>query len=119
MEVQYRTKSGLIFKIPFTTQKDLWESISEIEDVFDADDSCGICQSNNIRHRVRVHDDNKYYELKCLDCGAQLAFGQHKKGDTLFAKRSNDNGPLPNRGWYKWQGKNKPQATQSDDEVPF
>lgn len=119
MEVQYRTKSGLIFKIPFTDQKKLWEDIAQIEDVFDSDDHCGLCQSPNIRHRVRVHDDNKFYELRCLDCGAQLAFGQHKKGDTLFPKRSGESGPLPNRGWYKWSGKVTRNDDDDDDNVPF
>jgi len=106
MEILYRTRNGrFTFKVEAPTEKAGWERIAQLEDVFEADDTCGCCGCTNIRHRVRTHQDNKYYELRCLECNAQLSFGQHKTGDTLFPKRSNESGPLPNRGWYKWQPK--------------
>jgi hypothetical protein len=45
--------------------------------------------------------------LLCVACGATLDFGQHKQGDTLFPKRfdRDERSPLPNRGWYRYQGK--------------
>jgi hypothetical protein len=53
-------------------------------------------------------EGNDYFEIRCADCGAILAFGQHKKGVTLFPKRKDDDGNyLPNRGWHKWTKENK------------
>ena len=64
----------------------------------------------NFRFVVRNVDGNDYYELRCNDCGAVLAFGQHKKGGTLFPKRKDDEGNyLPNKGWHKWS----PEAKES------
>ena len=49
-------------------------------------------------------EDNDYYEMRCLSCGAALSYGQHKKGGTLFPKRKDENGNwLDNGGWQKWQ----------------
>ena len=43
-----------------------------------------------------------------MDCGATLAFGQHKKGGTLLPKRKDENGNwLENGGWHKWQKDSK------------
>jgi hypothetical protein len=44
---------------------------------------CGVCGSENIKFVVRVVDDNEYYELRCMDCGAILSFGQHIKREEL------------------------------------
>ena len=43
-------------------------------------------------------------------CGAKLAFGQHKTGDSLFPKRKAADGSYDNktRGWFKWS----PQSQQ-------
>ena len=54
---------------------------------FTSEEKCGLCGSNNLRFVVRNVEGNDYYELRCVDCGALLAFGQHKKGGTLFPKR--------------------------------
>lgn len=103
MKVHYRTRNNrLTFEIEGATQKSLFEGIAELQEVFESDEACGLCKATDLLFRVRTHDDNKFYELVCRSCGAKLAFGQHKKGDTLFAKRSDESSPLPNRGWYKW-----------------
>ena len=50
------------------------------------------------------HDGNDYYAIHCQTCGAELALGQKKTGDTLFIKRKDKDGNiLPNGGWKKWQ----------------
>ena len=65
---------------------------------------CRSVESSNIKFVVRNVDGNDFFELRCIDCGAILAFGQHKKGGTLFPKRKDDqNNWLPNKGWHKWQ----------------
>ena len=76
-----------------------------IQELFEEPD-CGCCQSRNIRCEVRHIDNNSYFKLVCADCTAQLDFGQKKDGKSLFIKRRDENKqPLPDRGWYVWQGK--------------
>jgi hypothetical protein len=105
IEAQYKTASGrLVIKVQGENQKELFRQLSMVQDVFEADDSCGCCNSKNIRFRVRTHEGMDFYELLCQDCGAQFAFGQHKTGGTLFPKRRSDSGEeLPNRGWARFQ----------------
>ena len=46
--------------------------------------------------------------MRCMDCGARLAFGSHKKGGGMFPKRKDADGNyLPDRGWQKWNPKTK------------
>lgn len=85
-------------------QKEIFKKLSSIQEIF-GEAECGMCKNTNLRFAVRSVEGNDYYELKCPKCGANLAFGQHKKGGTLFPKRKDEKGEyLPNRGWYKWQG---------------
>ncbi len=98
MEASYRTRNGrMMVKIDAKTQKDLFRDLAQFQSVFEADESCGRCGSAQVNFEVRTVDANDYYSLRCLDCGAELSFGQHKQGSTLFPKRGE------NKGWRKWQ----------------
>jgi DNA-directed RNA polymerase subunit RPC12/RpoP len=89
------------------TQKDIVKQLSSLEEVF-GESACGKCGSENLRWVVRENDGNEYYELRCLDCGAKLAFGVNKKGGGLFPKRKDGEGNwLPDKGWTKWNNKTK------------
>lgn len=106
MKVLYTPNEKLSFELEGSGQKEIFKELALIEEIF-AENKCGVCNKTNIRHMVRNVDDNNYYELRCSDCGAMLAFGQHKKGGTLFPKRKDDEGNyLPNKGWYKWSPEN-------------
>jgi len=102
MKAIYHPSNKLSFELEGSGQKEIFKELALIEEIF-SENSCGLCNKSNIKHIVRNVDDNNYYELRCTDCGAVLAFGQHKKGGTLFPKRKDDEGNyIPNRGWYKW-----------------
>ena len=89
------------------TQKDIVKQLSSLEEVF-GESVCGKCGSENLRWVVRENYGNEYYELRCLDCGAKLAFGVNKKGGGLFPKRKDGEGNwLPDKGWTKWNNKTK------------
>jgi hypothetical protein len=80
--------------------KGLFHAIADVQEVIDADDKCGRCQSNEIRHQVREVEQYKYYELVCESCAARLQFGQLRVGGGLYPKRKDPKGKLlPNRGW--------------------
>lgn len=103
MKVTYTASDKLRFELEGSGQKEVFKELATIQEIF-SEDKCGLCKKDNLKFVVRNVDSNDYYELRCNDCGAVLAFGQHKKGGTLFPKRKDDeNNWLPNNGWHKWQ----------------
>ena len=105
MKVKYKVGDRLEFELEASGQKELFKELSSIQEIF-GEESCGLCKSTNLKFVVRNVDGNDYFELRCADCGAILAFGQHKKGGTLFPLRKDDeNKWLPNRGWHKYNPK--------------
>ena len=103
MKVNYTTSNGRIsVEIEGDTQVEIFQQLANFQEIF-AETACGKCESENIRFQVRNVDDNLYYELRCMDCGAKLAFGVMKKGGRLFPKRKDkESNWLPNGGWVKW-----------------
>lgn len=110
MKVTYRpTNSKFEITFEVSGQKDFFEQSAQLEEIL-SNDTCGKCQSHNIVFQVREVDDNKFYELRCADCGSVLAFGSHKVGGTIFPKRFEEDGKgkdktkiwLPNNGWVKY-----------------
>lgn len=105
MKVNYKTKDGRMnVDIEGDGQSAIFAGIGRFQEVFE-ESKCGKCKSDNIRYVVRVVDDNPYYELRCKDCGAKLAYGAHKKGGGLFPKRKDGDDWLPDNGWVKWNPK--------------
>lgn len=103
MKLNYKINDKLSVEIEGAGQKEIFKELAVLQEVF-GENTCGMCSSTSIKFMSRNVDDNDYYELRCSDCGAILAFGQHKKGNTLFPKRKDDQGNyLPNKGWHKWQ----------------
>ena len=104
MKINYTTTNQRInVEIESQNAKDAFKQLAEFQEVFD-EQSCGMCQSQNIQFIVRTVDSNDYYELKCKQCTAKLAFGQHKAGGTLFPKRKKEDGSYDYqfKGWHKW-----------------
>ena len=83
-----------------------WYPWKKFQEVFE-ESKCGKCGSENLKFVVRTVDDNEYFELRCMDCGAKLAFGSMKKGGGLFPKRKDGDNWLPDNGWTKWNPKTK------------
>lgn len=94
------------FEIEGSGEKELFKEIGKVQETF-GNKACGACKGTDLRYVVRAVDDNEYYEIHCqnIACRAKLAYGQHKKGGTLFPKRKDsDDKYLPNGGWVKWEG---------------
>ena len=106
MKVTYQ-EGKLSVELECDSQKELFTQLAQFQEVF-SENKCGKCGSENLRFVVRENDGNEYYELRCLDCGAKLAFGVMKKGGGLFPRRKDSEGNwLPDRGWTKWNPKTK------------
>ena len=103
MKINYTNSTGRISaEIIADTQVEVFEQLAHFQEIFD-ESACGKCGSENIRFQVRTVEDNLYYELRCLDWGAKLAFGTMKKGGSLFPRRKDKEGNwLNDRGWVKW-----------------
>ena len=106
MKVTYQ-EGKLSVQLECDSQKEIFTQLAKFQDVF-SETKCGKCGSENLRFVVRENDGNEYYELRCLDCGAKLAFGVMKKGGGLFPRRKDSDGNwLPDKGWTKWNPKTK------------
>tara|TARA_Y100000296_G_scaffold84163_1_gene116797 strand:- start:2182 stop:2511 length:330 start_codon:yes stop_codon:yes gene_type:complete len=106
MKVSYQVTS-LSVEFEADTIKEIFFQLATFQEVF-GESACGKCKSENLRFVVRENEGNAYYEIRCRDCGAKLAFGAHKKGGGLFPRRKDAEGNwLPNSGWQKWNPKTK------------
>lgn len=109
MKINYRNDK-ISVEIEGETQRDLFAQLGAFQEVFD-ETACGKCGSNNVKFVVRQVEDNEYYEIRCKDCGAKLAFGCHKKGGGLFPKRKDSEGNwLPDSGWTRWDASSKKEV---------
>jgi hypothetical protein len=94
--------------------KNAFETVAEVQELFD-EQTCGACQSTDIRCDVRTAQGFRFFQLKCRACSARLDFGQHQEGGTLFAKRRNEDGSAkPHNGWYVYQ----PEVSRSTSPTP-
>ena len=107
-KLQYTTANGRItVEFEGETQRDLFAAIGNFQDVFE-ETKCEKCGSENLVFVSREVDGNMYYELRCKDCYAKLAFGSHKVGGGLFPKRKDaDGNKLPDNGWVRWNPETK------------
>lgn len=124
MKAHYRTANGrLTFEVQAETVKALFTEVAKIQEVFDAESTCGCCKSHDIRFQHRQVEEFDYYELRCNSCSARFQFGQSKKGGALFPKRKAENGNyLDNRGWSKFKSDKESKAVGAhvrDEDVDF
>lgn len=85
MKVTYRATDKLVFELEGSGQKEIFKELALIQEIF-SEEKCGLCGSTNLKFIVRNVDNNDYFELRCNDCGAILAFGQHKREAHCFQK---------------------------------
>lgn len=114
MKVNKSSNGTVTVQAEGDTVKAVWKQLAILEEVF-CEKQCGKCQGNDLRFVVRNVDDNDFYELHCKNpkCRAKLAFGAHKKGESLFPKRKTEDEEtkkevyLPDNGWQKWDNEKK------------
>ena len=87
MEANYKTADGrIIFKVSGETPKALFSEIASLQEVFEAESSCGCCNSARIRFQARQVDDFDFYELACCnqECFARFQLRPTEEGRGLF-----------------------------------
>lgn len=113
MKAHYKIRGGnIVIEIEADDIAELFQQIAQAEEVF-GEHACRRCKSTNLKFIVRLHDDNKFHELRCLGCGSVLSFGQHKKGGGLFPHRKikqTDGTEVFDREYRGWQ---EPWSEQS------
>lgn len=98
MKIKYTIGNAEV-EIEGKTQKEVFRQLADAVAIF-TDKECGACKSRTIYHEIREVEGNSYYSIRCGECTAELSYGQHKTGETLFAKR--DKSPGTN-GWSVWK----------------
>lgn len=144
-KLDYHFKSGVHVELEGEKDTDLFEELSGLQEIF-GDLTCSakvdgkVVESNNVRFVVRTDDDeNKYYELVCMEPGPlqyfKKQFGVKKKPvGKLFPKKlskedvDSGNYILGFNGWHKYKSNyNKSEKTEkvttktetNKEEVPF
>ena len=73
MEAQYRSRNGrLVIKTAGNSQKELFQSLAVVQEVFEAETECGCCHSDALHFQVRTVEKFQYYELVCRACSARF-----------------------------------------------
>lgn len=104
MKVSYRASKKFSVEAEGENHKQVFEKLAALAEVFGIE-RCGKCNSEDIIPIVRTAEDKKkkthtYYELRCKNCYAKFAFGQHLQGGTLFPQRKDGEGNYkPDGGW--------------------
>jgi len=105
MKAHFRTLGGRItFEVDGDGQKGVFKEIAALQEIFEAEQKCGLCESARIRFQYRKSGRYDYFEMVCDDCRAIFEFGQKMEGGVLFPKRKENGKLLPNGGWAKYIG---------------
>jgi hypothetical protein len=102
MKVRYRLANAEI-EVDGKDTKDAFTQLSGAVEVF-GQSQCGACGGKDVVPVCREVQGNNFFELRCLKCGATLAFGQRKQDGALYPRRKDKDGEyLDNFGWVKFQ----------------
>jgi hypothetical protein len=112
MEVNYRSADGRFStKLTGDGETAIVEALFDFYNLFEKNNVCGLCQSEDVFFNVRKVDGNTYYEKKCSTCSASLPFHQSKpnvRKNGLFTKWSDQ--------WKKWEYKPKDEDDAEDNQ---
>lgn len=104
MKVRYKTAKCEV-EVEGGDTKECFKELAGAIEVF-ANAVCGSCDSERTVPCVRENAGNHFYEIRCLDCGSALSFGQRRQDGSLFPRRKDKEGSyLPGNGWTKWAPK--------------
>lgn len=113
MKVTYRLPKVEV-EVDGDCTRDCFDKIATAVEIF-SNSKCGACDSDNVVPVVRENGGNHFREMKCIDCGCSLGFGQRRQDGEMYPRRKDREGAwLENRGWTKWQPRER-----SVDDMPI
>ena len=110
-KIRFNCNNGCWIEVDASNPKDAVKQMSSYLEVFQ-EQACGQCGGTVLAWEHRQDkEDHDYYSIRCRQCGAELRFGQTRKGERLFAKRKLDSGEYDkdHHGWTKWRDKQNPE----------
>lgn len=109
MKLIYKSTSMNI-EVDGQDAKEVFESMASAQEVF-LNTNCGACDSSNTRFVCRKNGKFTFYEVRCMECGCCLSFGQRSEDGALYPRRTDkEKRRLDNSGWVRWSPK---------DDSPF
>ena len=109
MKVRYKV-GNVEVEVDGKDTKDTFSQLAGALEVF-SNGKCGACDSEQTMPSVRENQGSTFFEIRCLDCGSALSFGQKRSDGSLFPKKKSKEGDyLPGNGWVRWQ----PKATADE-----
>lgn len=109
MKIRLNLANGVWLELDCTNPKEAVKELAAYQEVF-SERECGMCHATELVFLHRQDDEkHDYYSIKCKACQAQVDFGQHKTGNTLFLKRKDANGQYDTNhgGWYHWKDRQR------------
>lgn len=105
MKVTFKSPT-LNIEVDGKDAKEVFESMAHAQEVF-LNTHCGACDSDNTRFVCRKSGKYTFYEMRCMECGCSLAFGQRSEDGALYPRRTDKDtkSRLENQGWLKWSPK--------------
>ena len=104
MKIRYKADKCEI-EVEGKDTKACFDEIAGAIEVFGAT-TCGGCDSTNTVPVVRENKGVQFREMRCVDCGCTMAFGQRKTDGALFPRRRDAEGQtVGTNGWSKWSRK--------------
>ncbi len=104
MRVRYKSEK-IEVEVEGKDAKDVFTQLAGAVEVF-SNSQCGACDSQRTIPVVRENAGNHYYEMKCLDCGSSLSFGQRRQDGALYPRRKDKMGNwMDGSGWVKFRQK--------------
>ena len=110
LELTCRSKNGQFeYKVQHETHVGLVEQIVEIQGLFERNNQCGLCKSDDVFWNIRASKDKKkgrYFEKKCGKCHAALAYHLYtddvKKGGLYTKEFDAKDGSAKADKWAKY-----------------
>jgi Zn ribbon nucleic-acid-binding protein len=101
MKIRWKT-DRIEIEVDGADTKDCFAELAGAIEVFGVS-TCGACDSTNTVPVTRENKGNHFYEVRCVDCGCSIGFGQRKSDGALYPRRKDQDGNLiGTNGWSKW-----------------
>jgi len=95
IELLYKSKDGRFqAKLSGETPNIVFEQIAVFQEVFEKNNTCGLCGNTDTFFNTRKVNKSKFFEKKCNKCGAALTYHINENNVGLYTTYKDK--------WVKW-----------------